>query len=47
MVVPDAGGPAVTTIATSATIVHAFRSAALYAFVAIAVILFLALRRLA
>ncbi len=46
VVVPDAGGPAVTIEATSATIVHAFRSAALYAFVAIAVILFLALRRL-
>jgi hopanoid biosynthesis associated RND transporter like protein HpnN len=45
-VAPNAGGPAVTIQATSATIVGAFRSAAAYAVVAIAVILFIALRRL-
>jgi hopanoid biosynthesis associated RND transporter like protein HpnN len=45
-VAPDAGGPAVTIEATSATIVGAFKSAAIAAVVAIAVILFVALRRL-
>jgi uncharacterized protein len=45
-VAPDAGGPAVTIEATSATIVGSFRSAAIAAVVAIAVILFVALRRL-
>jgi hopanoid biosynthesis associated RND transporter like protein HpnN len=45
-VVPDAGGSAVTIEATSATIVGAFRSAATYAVISIAVILFIALRRL-
>ena len=44
-VAPNAGGPAVTVVATSRTIVDAFRSAALYAIGAIAVILALALRR--
>ncbi len=44
-VVPDAGGSAVTIVATSDTIVAAFRNAALLAVGAIAVILFLALRR--
>jgi uncharacterized protein len=44
-VAPDAGGPAVTIEATSATIVGAFRTAALSAVAAIAVILFVALRR--
>ncbi len=44
-VAPDAGGPAVTIEATSATIVGSFRSAALGALAAIAVILFVALRR--
>ncbi len=44
-VAPNAGGPAVTVIATSRTIVDAFRTAALYAIGAIAVILGLALRR--
>ncbi len=44
-VAPDAGGSAVTIEATSATIVGAFRSAAIGALAAIAVILFLALRR--
>jgi uncharacterized protein len=45
-VAPDAGGTAVTIEATSATIVGAFRSAAVSAVLAIAVILFVALRRL-
>jgi hopanoid biosynthesis associated RND transporter like protein HpnN len=44
-VAPDAGGSAVTIVATSATIVGAFRSAAIYAVLAITVILFVALRR--
>jgi uncharacterized protein len=42
---PDAGGPAVTIEATSATIVGSFRSAAIAALAAIAVILFATLRR--
>jgi uncharacterized protein len=42
---PDAGGPAVTIEATADTIVRAFRSAAIAAIVAIAAILFVALRR--
>jgi hopanoid biosynthesis associated RND transporter like protein HpnN len=45
-VAPDAGGPAVTIEATSDTIVGAFRDAAIYAVLAIAVILCVALRRL-
>ena len=45
-VVPDAGGSAVTIVATSDTITTAFRDAALVALGAIAVILFLALRRI-
>jgi len=44
-VAPDAGGSAVTIVATSRTIVDAFRDAATGAVVAIAVILFVALRR--
>ncbi len=44
-VAPDAGGSAVTIVATSATIVGAFRSAAIIAVVAITIILALALRR--
>ncbi len=44
-VAPDAGGSAVTIEATSATIVGSFRAAALAAVAAIAVILFVALRR--
>ena len=44
-VAPDAGGSAVTIEATSATIVGAFRSAAIDAVMSIAVILFIALRR--
>jgi hopanoid biosynthesis associated RND transporter like protein HpnN len=43
---PDAGGAAVTIEASSATIVSAFRSAALLAALAIAVILVVSLRRL-
>ena len=42
---PDAGGPAVTIVATSATIVRAFRTAALTAVVSIALILLVSLRR--
>src|SRR5262249_9136819 len=45
-VAPDAGGTAVTVVATSDTIVGAFRSAAVTAVLAIAVILIMALRRL-
>ena len=45
-VAPDAGGTAVTIVATSATIISAFRSAAVSAVLAIAAILFFALRRL-
>ncbi|MBV8335303.1 MAG: MMPL family transporter, partial [Alphaproteobacteria bacterium] len=44
-VAPDAGGAAVTIEATSHTIVNSFRSAAISALIAIAVILFVALRR--
>jgi hopanoid biosynthesis associated RND transporter like protein HpnN len=42
---PDAGGSAVTIEATSATIVSAFRSAAIGALISIAFILYIALRR--
>jgi uncharacterized protein len=45
-VAPNAGGTAVTVVATSDTIVGAFRSAAVTAVLAIAVILIMALRRL-
>jgi len=45
-VAPDAGGSAVTIVATSRTIIDAFRDAAIGAVVAITVILFIALRRL-
>ncbi len=44
-VAPDAGGPAVTVVATSRTIVDAFRTAGLLALAAIAAILALTLRR--
>ena len=44
-IAPDAGGSAVTIQATSATITGAFRSAAIGALIAIAVILFATLRR--
>jgi hopanoid biosynthesis associated RND transporter like protein HpnN len=43
-VAPDAGGPAISTIATAGTILNAFREAAILAFVAIAVILFAVFR---
>ena len=45
-VAPNAGGPAVTIEASSATIVGSFRAAALAAVVAITIISFVALRRL-
>jgi hopanoid biosynthesis associated RND transporter like protein HpnN len=44
-IAPDAGGSAVTIAATSDTIVNAFRSAAIYAVIAIAIILSALLRR--
>jgi uncharacterized protein len=44
-IAPDAGGSAVTIVATSDTIVDSFRAAAITALVSITVILFLALRR--
>jgi len=44
-VAPGAGGAAVTIVATSATIVHAFKTAAAGAFLAILVILSIMLRR--
>ncbi len=44
--VPEAGGSAVTIIATARTIIAAFRNAAIAAIIMIAVILFAALRRL-
>ena len=44
-IAPNAGGSAVTIIATAGTIVGAFRDAATYAVIAIAVILFGLLRR--
>jgi predicted RND superfamily exporter protein len=44
-VAPDAGGAAVTIVSTADTIIEAFRSAAIGAVVAIAIILLLALRR--
>ncbi|WP_428484980.1 MMPL family transporter [Rhodopila sp.] len=45
-IAPNAGGSAVTIEATSNTITGAFRSAAIYALIAIAIILFVLLRRL-
>jgi hypothetical protein len=44
-IAPNAGGSAVTIVATSRTIVNAFRDAAIIAVVAITIILLLALRR--
>lgn len=44
-IAPNAGGSAVTIVATSQTIVNAFRNAAIIAVIAITVILLLALRR--
>jgi hopanoid biosynthesis associated RND transporter like protein HpnN len=45
-VAPNAGGPAVSIIATAGTILNAFREAAILAFVAIAIILFAVFRTL-
>ncbi|MBV8398934.1 MAG: MMPL family transporter, partial [Acetobacteraceae bacterium] len=45
-VAPNAGGSAVTIVATSDTIIGSFRSAAISALIAIAIILFVALRRI-
>jgi hypothetical protein len=45
-VAPDAGGPAISTIATAETILHSFREAALLAFIAISVILLAVFRNL-
>ncbi|MDE1907313.1 MAG: MMPL family transporter, partial [Rhodospirillales bacterium] len=45
-VAPDAGGPAISTIATAGTILGSFREAAILAFVAISVILVLVFRNL-
>lgn len=43
-VAPNAGGPAISTIATAGTIINSFQEAAILAFVAILIILLLALR---
>jgi hopanoid biosynthesis associated RND transporter like protein HpnN len=43
-VAPDAGGPAISTIATAGTILGSFREAAILAVIAIAVILFIVFR---
>lgn len=45
-VAPQAGGPAIATIATAGTIISSFQEAAILAFVAILVILLLALRNI-
>ena len=45
-IVPDAGGPAVSTVAAAETILGAFRSAAILAFAAIAIILALVFRNI-
>lgn len=45
-IAPDAGGPAVSTVATAATILGAFRTAVILAFVAIAMILTLVFRNM-
>ena len=45
-VAPEAGGPAVTTIASADTIMRAFQQAAVLAIIAIALVLLLVLRRL-
>jgi len=44
-IAPDAGGPAVTTIASADTIMRAFKQAAILAILAIAVVLMLVIRR--
>ncbi len=45
-VAPNAGGPAISTIATAGTILNSFREAAILAFIAISVILLLVFRNL-
>jgi predicted RND superfamily exporter protein len=45
-VAPDAGGPAISTIATAGTILNSFREAAILAFIAIAIILLAVFRNL-
>jgi hopanoid biosynthesis associated RND transporter like protein HpnN len=45
-IAPDAGGPAISTVATAQTILHSFREAAFLAFVAIALILVAVFRNL-
>ncbi|MHC1481122.1 MMPL family transporter [Frateuria aurantia] len=45
-IAPDAGGPAVTTIASADTILHAFQQAGLLALIAISVVLLLILRNI-
>ncbi len=45
-IAPDAGGPAISTIATAQTILNSFREAALLAFLAITAILLLVFRNL-
>lgn len=45
-VAPDAGGPAVTTIASADTIMQAFKQAATLAIIAIAIVLMVVIRRL-
>lgn len=45
-IAPDAGGPAVTTIASADTIMQAFQQAAVLATIAIAIVLLLVIRRL-
>jgi uncharacterized protein len=45
-IAPDAGGPAVTTIASADTIMRAFQQAAVLATIAIAIVLLIAIRRL-
>ncbi len=46
-VAPNAGGPAISTIATAGTILGSFRQAAMLAVIAIAIILFVVFRNLA
>ena len=45
-IAPEAGGPAVTTIASADTIMRAFQQAAVLATIAIAIVLLIAIRRL-
>nr|WP_225737353.1 MMPL family transporter [Dyella acidiphila] len=45
-IAPDAGGPAVTTVASADTMMHAFEQAAVLAIIAIAIVLLLVIRRL-